>query len=82
MDMRSEANTDSDPGKLVLEGMVTIFIVLIFLFIAQNLVLTNADDTPFMPTCSLSDDMVGIGGCVPCETNKVVNGYKFRLDNM
>jgi hypothetical protein len=80
--MRSNANTDSDMGKLVLEGMMTIFIVLIFLFIAQNWVLTNADDTPFTPTCSLSDVRVRIGKPVLYETNKIMDGYKFIFDNM
>lgn len=91
--MRSKANFDlstpeqpcrADMGKLVLEGMMTIFIVLIFLFIAQNWVLTNADDTPFTPTCSLPDGRVGIGGPF-YESNNVINGYtlcKFRFDNM
>ncbi len=60
--MRSMANTSSDMSKLILEGMLTIFIVLMFLFIAQNWVLTNVDDTPFVPTCSLSDGRAGIGG--------------------
>ncbi len=82
MDMRSKVNTDSDQGKLVLEGMMTIFIALIFLFIAQNWVLTNADDTPFMPTCSLPDGVVEIGGSASCETNKIITGCKFKFDNM
>ncbi len=82
--MRSKANTGSDMSKLVLEGMMTVFIVLIFLFIAQNWVLTNADNTPFMPTCSLPDGKVGIVGRV-YESNNIINDYnlrKFRIDNM
>ena len=43
--MRSKANTDSDMGKLVLEGMMTAFIVLMFLFVAQNWALKNIGDT-------------------------------------
>ena len=86
--MRSKANTDSDlseracradMGKLVLEGMMTIFIVLIFLFIAQNWVLTNAGETSFTSTCRLSDGRAGIGGPVPYETNKIIDGYKLVL---
>ncbi len=77
--MRSKANTDSDMGKLVLEGMMTIFIVLIFLLIAQNWVLTSADQTPFTPTCSLSGGRVGTGGPVLCETDKIIDGYKLIL---
>ena len=77
MDMRSKTNTGSDMGKLVLEGMMTIFIVLIFLFIAQNWVLTNIDDTPFTSTCSLSNGRVGISGPVPYETNKIIDGYNY-----
>lgn len=89
--MRSKANTGSglsernsvmDIGKLILEAMMTIFIVLIFLFIAQNWVLTNADDTPFAPTCSLTDGRAGIGLPVSYETNKIIDGYKFTFDNM
>ena len=83
--MKSKAKTNSDMGKLVLEGMMTIFIVLIFLFIAQNWVLTNADDTPFTPSYSLSDGRVGIVGPVPYENNRIIDGYtlcKFRFDNM
>ncbi len=86
--MRSKANTDSglyeDIGKLVFEGMMTVFIVLIFLFIAQNWVLTNANDTPFTPTCSLSDGRVGIVGHVH-ESNNIINDYtlcKFKFDNV
>jgi hypothetical protein len=82
MDMGSKANSNSDLGKLVLEGMMTIFIVLIFLFIAQNWVLTNADDTPFTPSCSLTDGRAGIGVPVSYETNKIMDGYKFTFDNM
>ena len=74
--MRSKTNTGSDMGKLVLEGMMTIFIVLIFLFIAQNWVLTNEDDSPFTTTCSLSDGRAWIVGPVSYETNKIIDGYK------
>ncbi len=77
--MRSKAKINSDMGKLVLEGMMTIFIVLIFLFIAQNWVLTNADDTPFTPTCRLPVGGVGIGGPVPYEINRIIDGYKLVL---
>lgn len=77
--MRRMANTSSDMGKLILEGMMTVFIVLMFLFIAQNWVLTDVDDTPFAPTCSLSDGRVGIDGSVPYETNKIIDGYKLVL---
>ncbi len=79
MDMRREVNTKSDLGKLILEGMMTIFIVLMFLFIAQNWVLTNIDNTPFTPTCSLSDGRAGIGWPLPYETNKIMDGYKLTL---
>ena len=91
--MKSKANTKSDlserpcradMGKLVLEGMMTVFIVLMFLFIAQNWVLTNVDNTPFTPTCSLPDGKVGIVGHV-YESNNIINDYnlrKFRIDNM
>jgi hypothetical protein len=77
--MRSNANTDSDMGKLVLEGMMTVFIVLTFLFIVQNWVLTNVDDTAFTPTCSLSEGRVGISKPVLYETNKIIDGYKLVL---
>ncbi len=92
--MRSKANTGSDlserpcradMSKLVLEGMMTVFIVLMFLFIAQNWVLTNVDDTSFTPTCSLPDSKIVIGGPVLYETNKILDDYtlsKFRFDNM
>ena len=88
MVMRSKTNTDSDlseracradMGKLVLEGMMTVFIVLIFLFIAQNWVLTNVDDTPFTPTCRLSDSRAGIGSSVHYESNKIMDGYELVL---
>ncbi|MBT5304263.1 MAG: hypothetical protein HOL31_04175 [Candidatus Scalindua sp.] len=85
MDMRSKVNVDSDIGRLVLEGMMTIFIVLIFLFIARNWVLINADDTPFAPTCSLSDGRIGINGSGSYKTNKIIDNYKLckiRFDNM
>ncbi len=70
-----EGDSPLDVCKLVFEGMVTIFIVLVFLFIAQTWVLTKADDTPFSPTCSLTEGMVGIGGPMPYETNKTIDGY-------
>jgi len=79
--MRSKANTDSDLsericganiGKLALEGLMTIFIVLIFLYIAQNWILTNVDDTPFTPTCSLSDVRVEIGEPVCVVRNELI----------
>ncbi len=74
-----ERNSQSDVCKLVFEGMVTIFIVLVFLFIAQNWALKNADDTPFAPTCSLTEGRVGIGGSVPYETNKTIDSYRLIL---
>ncbi len=86
--MKSEAYTNPDlseksyrldVGKLVLEGMMTVFIVLIFLFIVQNWVLTKADDASFTPTCSLTEGRVGIGGPVLYETNKTIDGYKLIL---
>jgi hypothetical protein len=77
-----ERNGVTDIGKLVLECMMTIFIVLIFLFIAENWVLTNADDIPFTPTCSLTDGRAGIGVPVSYETNTIMDGYKFTFDNM
>ena len=77
--MRSKANTDSDMGKLVLEGMMTVFIVLIFLFIVQNWVLTNTGETPFTPRCSLPDERIGPGRTVHYETNKIIDGYKLVL---
>jgi hypothetical protein len=90
--MKNKVNTDSDLveriygtdiGKLIFEGMMTIFIVLIFMFIAQNWVLTNVDDdTPFTPTCSLTDDRAGVSMSVSYETNKIMDGYKIRFDNM
>jgi hypothetical protein len=79
MVMKSKVNTDSDMGKLVLEGMMTVFIVLTFLFIVQNWVLTNAGETSFATTCRLSDDRTGIGWLVPYETNKTIDGYKLIL---
>ncbi len=75
--MRSIANVDI--GKYIMEGMLTIFIVLIFLLIAQNWVLTNTGETSFTTTCSLSDDRAGIGRPVPYETNKIMDGYKLIL---
>ena len=83
--MRSKVNVDSDIGRLVLEGMMTIFIVLIFLFIARNWVLTNADETLFATTCNLSDGGVGIDRSGSYETNKIIDNYKLckiRFDNM
>jgi len=83
--MRSKVNVDSDIGRLVLEGMMTIFIVLIFLFIARNWVLTNADDASFAPTCSRSEGRIGIDGSGSCKTNKIIDNYKLckiRFDNM
>ncbi len=74
-----ERNSQLDVCKLVFEGMVTIFIVLVFLFIAQNWVLKNADDTPFAPTCSLTEGSVGIGESVPYETNKTIDSYRLIL---
>ncbi len=74
-----EGDSQLDVCKLVFEGMVTIFIVLVFMFIAQNWVLTKADDTPFTPTCSLTEVRIGIGGPVPYETNKTIDGYEFML---
>lgn len=86
--MRSKANTSSDSsppehpcradiGKLILEGMMTVFIVLMFLFIAQNWVLTNVGATLFTPTCT--DGGVGIGEPAPYETNNIIGGYKLVL---
>jgi hypothetical protein len=89
--MKNKVNTDSDLvkqiygadiGKLIFEGMVTIFIVLIFMFIAQNWVLTDVDNTPFTPTCSLIDDRAGVGMSVSYETNKIMDSYKITFDNM
>jgi len=78
--MRSRVNTKSDMGKLVLEGMMIIFIVLVFMFIVQNWVLTNADDTPFTPTCSLSDSRVEIGWPVNYETGRIIDGYNTAVN--
>ena len=81
--MRSKVNVDI--GKYIMEGMMTIFIVLIFLFIAQNWVLTNTDDTPLTATCNLSEIMVEIGGPESYETDKIIDNYKLckiRFDNM
>lgn len=74
-----ERDSQSDVCKLIFEGMVTIFIVLVFLFIAQNWVLKNTDETPFAPTCSLDEGRVGIGGPVSYETNKTIDGYRLIL---
>ena len=74
-----ERNSQSDVCKLVFEGMMTIFIVLVFIFIVQNWVLTNTDDTPFLSTCSLTEGRGGIDGFAPNETNKTIGGYKIIL---
>ncbi len=73
-----EQNSQSDVCKLVLEAMMTIFIVLVFMFIVQNWVLKKTDDTPFMPTCSLTEGMVEINGSLPCKTNKIIDGYNIN----
>ncbi len=82
--MRSNANTGSNMSKLVLEGMMTIFIVLIFLFIVQNWVLTNTGNALFVPTCSLTENRVEIGG--PAYKSKnIIDDYKLckiKFDNM
>ena len=72
MGMMGNVNNDCDIGRFVLEGMMTIFIVLIFLFIVQNWVLTNTGETSFAPTCSLTDTGTEIGTLVPYETNKIM----------
>ncbi|KHE91470.1 MAG: hypothetical protein K8F52_16085 [Candidatus Scalindua rubra] len=69
----------ADIGKIVLEGMMTVFIVLIFLFVVQNWVLRNADDTPFAPTCRLTEGGVGVGWPVSYETDKTADVYKSIL---
>ncbi len=74
-----EQESQSDVCKLIFEGMMTIFIVLVFLFIAQNWVLTNDDDAQFPPTCSLTEGKVGLGGHAPNETNKTIDGYNLIL---
>ncbi len=74
-----EQDSQSDMCKLIFEGMMTIFIVLVFLFIAQNWVLTNVDDTPFSPTCSLTEGKVGLGGPATDETSKTIDGYNLLL---
>jgi len=74
-----EQDSQSDVCKLIFEGMMTIFIVLVFLFIAQNWVLTNVDDTPFSPTCSLTEGKVGLGGPVTNETSNTIDGYNLLL---
>ena len=74
-----EQDSQSDVCKLIFEGMMTIFIVLVFLYIAQNWVLTNTDDTLFSPTCSLTEGMVGISGSIPNETNNTIDSYKLIL---
>ena len=90
--MKNKVNIDSDLvkriygadiGKLIFEGMITIFIVLIFMFIAQNWVLTNVeDDTLFTPTCSLTDERPCVSMPVSYETNKIMDSYKITFDNM
>ncbi len=69
-----ERSNQSNVCKLIFEGMVTIFIVLVFMFIAQNWVLINTEEAPVSPTCSLSDRMVEGGW--PIATDKAVGGYK------
>ena len=81
--MRSKVNVDI--GKYIMEGMMTILIILIFLLIAQNWVLTNTDDTPLTATCNLSEIRVEIGEPVPYEIDKIIDSYKLckiRFDNM
>ena len=90
--MKSKVNTNSnlvkriygtDIGKLVFEGIMTIFIVLIFMFIAQNWVLTNVDDDIlFTPPCRLTDERAGVSMPVSYETNKIMDSYKITFDNM
>ncbi|MBT3354590.1 MAG: hypothetical protein HN402_06685 [Candidatus Scalindua sp.] len=90
--MKSKVNTNSnlvkriygtDIGKLVFEGIMTIFIVLIFMFIAQNWVLTNVDDDIlFTPTCRLTGERAGVSMPVSYETNKIMDSYKITFDNM
>ncbi len=72
-------NSQSDVCKLVIEGMVTIILVLVFMFIAQNWVLTNEDGTSYTPTCSLTEGRVGIGVPISCEANKTIDGYELVL---
>ncbi len=72
-------NSQSDVCKLVIEGMVTIILVLVFMFIAQNWVLTNEDGTSYTPTCSLAEGRVGIGVPISSETNKTIDGYELVL---
>ena len=74
-----EQDSQSDVCRLIFEGMMTIFIVLVFMFIAQNWVLTNADDTPFSPTCSLTEGRIGIGGYAPNATNNTIDSYELIL---
>ncbi len=73
-----ERNNQSDVCKLIFEGMVTIFIVLVFMFIAQNWVVKDTDETPFVPTCSLDEGRVGVGP-VSYKTNKSIDGYRLIL---
>ncbi|MBC8553846.1 MAG: hypothetical protein H8D23_29905 [Candidatus Brocadiales bacterium] len=74
-----EQDSQSDICKLIFEGMMTIFIILVFLFIAQNWVLTNTEDTLFSPTCSLTEGRVGIGGSISNEANNTIDSYKLIL---
>ncbi|GAX62846.1 membrane carboxypeptidase [Candidatus Scalindua japonica] len=82
--MRNNVNIGSDMGKLILEGMMTVFIVLIFLFIAQNWVLTDDNKISFTPTCRLSGDKPGISESVPYKPKKIINNdilCEIRFDN-
>ncbi|MDP6924984.1 MAG: hypothetical protein R2568_01985 [Candidatus Scalindua sp.] len=74
-----ERDSQSDVCKLIFEGMMTVFIVLVFLYIAQNWVLTNIDETPYSPTCNLAEGRVGLGGLDHNETNKTIEGYNLIL---
>jgi len=74
-----EQYSQSDVCRLIFEGMMTIFIVLVFMFIAQNWVLTNVDDTPFSPTCGLTEGKLGLGGPVTNATSKTIDGYNLLL---
>ncbi len=74
-----EGNSQMDVCKLVFEGMVTIFIVLVFLFIAQNWVLIKEDRISYTPTCNLTEGRVGLGVPISYETNKTIDGYELML---
>ena len=74
-----EQDSQLGASKLIFEGMMTIFIVLVFIFIAQNWVLINVDDTPFSPACGLTEGKVGLGGPVTNETSKTIDGYNLLL---